>query len=145
MRIEPYDCPLARRGPRLAVMLAVACLALFAAPCLAVSMQQEDTEGSVTISIEADSYWRSYNAGGVTIWRGELGNTGERGVTGLDYTGDWIMLTAKVEEPIFFRISLRAAEERGLRARFAVEFSSRGPGVVPAGDTLTTPLGMGAC
>jgi hypothetical protein len=125
-----------------ALVMTVACLLLVPAASFA---ERVDAEGSLTIKIEAESYWWGHEAGGQTNSVGTCaeGASGGKVVTGLDYPGDWIQMEALVSEPMFFRISLRSAEDVGLRAKFAIQFLPLGPGPIPATDTVTTVAGKG--
>jgi hypothetical protein len=135
-----------RRAVWFAILSVAMSTLILPRPSSGKEVASESGSSAVTIKIEAESYWWAHNAGGEPISIGTCaGNaSGGKTVIGLDYPGDWIMMEAKVLDPLFFKISLRAAEDMGLRAKFAIEFVPLGPGVIPAADTLMTAVGRGA-
>jgi len=143
MNVEGLSFLRPGRASIASLVTAAACFLIVPASSFA---ERADAEGSVTIKIEAESYWWGHNVGGEAIGLSTCadGASGGKSVAGLDCPGDWIMMEARVPDPIVIKISLRSAVEMGLRARFAIEFIPQGPGVIPAADTLTTVPGKGA-
>ncbi len=130
-----------RRGALISLLCAVLSLALVAARS-DVSAATAGTSG--TLSLEAEDYVSSVDAGGALITI--VGCSAARGglaVDGLDVAGDYIEWNLSLAQPFSFRDSLRSAGAIGLVRKYAILFLPAGGGSPVASDTLTTPAGLG--